>query len=68
MSDRAAIAEVAGEILDCCEGNSPMLFYTALVLAAGTFLKAQYPHDLEDAYKGHCESLKNVMEELDKRV
>jgi len=67
VSDRAAIAAMVGDILDCCEGHTPVLFYMGLVLAAGTFLKAQYPHDLEEAYKGHCENLKSVMEELDKR-
>jgi hypothetical protein len=65
---RARIAEVAGDILDVCEGLTPQLFYAALVLATGTFLKATYPHDLEDAFNGHKDNLRNVLEELDKKA
>jgi hypothetical protein len=65
--NKRRIQEIANDIFDCAEGRDAAEFHAGLTLATGIFFKAQFPHDLEEAYKRHTENLKNVFEDLDKR-
>lgn len=61
------IQQICDEIIDCAEGRIAAEFYGALVLAAGVYLKAAFPTDLEGAYRIHGDNLRAILEDLDAR-
>lgn len=67
MPDNERIKKLAADLMDCSEGHTPQEYHAALTLATGILFKSCFPHDLEDAFKGHTENLRVVFEELDKR-
>jgi hypothetical protein len=60
------VKAIATEIVDLVAGCRPPEFQAALTLATAIYFKAQFPKDLEEAYKLHVENMRAAMEELDR--
>ena len=49
------------------EPYEPAEYQMGLTMALALYLKAMFPHELEEVFRMHCESLRLTLEELDSK-
>jgi hypothetical protein len=65
--DLGRAKRVTDLIVEAITAGTPAEYQYGLTLATAIYFKANFPHDLEAAFRLHVENLRAALEELDKR-